>query len=119
MELATHMKVSLEKLRQVDMTSEVSTISMDTVVKRKKTTSGAEFTLEALLPDMRAQPGSQVETWSMEADLDRVLDAHLTEREIKVVRQRFGLGDGQTRTLEEIGKGLSVTRERVRQIEVR
>ena len=41
----------------------------------------------------------------------------LTEREQKVVRLRFGLEDGQARTLEEVGKEFGVTRERIRQIE--
>ena len=41
------------------------------------------------------------------------------ERESHVLRLRFGLGDGRARTLEEIGQGLRVTRERVRQIEAR
>ena len=43
--------------------------------------------------------------------------ADLTERERMVVRLRFGLDDGQVRTLEEVGKEFGVTRERVRQIE--
>ena len=49
----------------------------------------------------------------------KLLDTVLTEREGKVLRLRYGLRDGRTRTLEEIGQGLSVTRERVRQIESR
>ena len=48
-----------------------------------------------------------------------MLDAKLTTRESHVLRQRYGLEDGRSRTLEEIGRGLSVTRERVRQIETR
>jgi RNA polymerase primary sigma factor len=52
-------------------------------------------------------------------DLSRILDSTLTERESHVLRLRCGLGDGRARTLEEIGQGLRVTRERVRQIEAR
>jgi len=48
--------------------------------------------------------------------IDRVLD-ELTEREKKVLQLRFGLQDGHTRTLEEVGKEFNVTRERIRQIE--
>mgnify|MGYP002818601316 FL=1 len=55
----------------------------------------------------------------MHEDLLKVLGQSLTEREAHVLRQRYGLNDGRTRTLEEIGRGLSVTRERVRQIESR
>jgi len=101
------------------VTSTVSTVSMETTISRKKKADGSGTTLEAMLPDTRAQPGSQVESWAMEDDVNRVLDATLTERECNVLRLRYGLGDGRTRTLEEIGKGLSVTRERVRQIESR
>ena len=43
----------------------------------------------------------------------------LTEREEKVLRLRFGLEDGRTRTLEEVGKEFNVTRERIRQIEAK
>ena len=43
----------------------------------------------------------------------------LTERERKIVRLRFGLEDGQVRTLEEVGKEFGVTRERIRQIEAK
>ena len=52
-------------------------------------------------------------------DLARLIESTLTEREAHVLRMRFGLNDGHTRTLEEIGQGLHVTRERVRQIETR
>ena len=50
--------------------------------------------------------------------LDKCLDT-LTERESMVIRQRYGLDDGQFRTLEEIGSELGVTRERIRQIEAK
>ena len=43
----------------------------------------------------------------------------MTEREEKVLRLRFGLEDGRTRTLEEVGKEFNVTRERIRQIEAK
>ena len=53
----------------------------------------------------------------MREDLERTLNAILTERECQVLRLRFGLIDGHTHTLEAIGNRLSVTRERIRQIE--
>jgi len=52
----------------------------------------------------------------LKEQIDKVLD-ELTEREKRVLQLRFGLGDGRARTLEEVGKEFSVTRERIRQIE--
>ena len=51
-------------------------------------------------------------------EINNVLSG-LTEREEKVLRLRFGLYDGRTRTLEEVGKEFNVTRERIRQIEAK
>ena len=50
--------------------------------------------------------------------MEDVLDS-LTERERKVLQLRFGLDDGRSRTLEEVGKEFHVTRERIRQIEAK
>ena len=55
----------------------------------------------------------------MRADLERLLDSKLTERESDVLRMRYGLRDGKPRTLADIGEVMSVTRERIRQIETR
>ena len=52
----------------------------------------------------------------LKEQLEEVLDS-LTEREARVIKLRFGLEDGRTRTLEEVGKEFNVTRERIRQIE--
>lgn len=116
-ELAAKMGVSLKKLQQVDITSGVKTVSMDVDVGRK---GGGSVTLESRIADeSKPQPNSAVESLLMREDLDRMLTQVLSEREAHVVKQRYGLGDGKTRTLEEIGRGLSVTRERIRQIEMR
>ena len=53
---------------------------------------------------------------SMTQEIERVLE-NLSDRERRVLRLRFGLADGRPRTLEEIGGELSLTRERIRQIE--
>ena len=55
----------------------------------------------------------------MRADVEALLRQTLSERECNIVRWRYGLSDGRIRTLDEIGKGICVTRERVRQIEIR
>ena len=64
--------------------------------------------------------GSKLKEESNLADskLNDVLDT-LTDREENVLRLRFGLDDGRTRTLEEVGKVFGVTRERIRQIEAK
>ena len=57
--------------------------------------------------------------WAVKKEqLESVLDT-LTDREENVLRLRFGLDDGRTRTLEEVGKVFGVTRERIRQIEAK
>lgn len=118
-ELAEHMGLPIEKLRAIDCTSAVSTISMETSISRKKGSDGSESTIEKLLSDPKVQPAEHCDATMMRDDLSNLLDSTLTEREAHVLRLRFGLTDGRTRTLEEIGTGLQVTRERVRQIETR
>jgi len=118
-ELAEHMGMSLEKLKAIDMTSTVSTISMETTISRKKKSDGSSATLEKMLSDPKVQPQDHCDQTMMREDLARLLDSTLTERESHVLRMRFGIPDGRPRTLEEIGQGLHVTRERVRQIESR
>ena len=70
------------------------------------------------LPDTNApSPDEQIQEEQMRSKLQHVL-RNLTPREEQVIRLRFGFGNGQSRTLEEVGKLLNVTRERIRQIEV-
>jgi len=76
---------------------------------------------DSLLGDFVADHASLAPTEAtsqqlLKEQIDRVLD-DLTEREKKVLQLRFGLRDGRARTLEEVGKEFSVTRERIRQIE--
>jgi RNA polymerase sigma factor (sigma-70 family) len=72
----------------------------------------------SLLADDEAAPEEQVGNAALREQLDAIL-ANLPQREQMIVRQRFGLGDDQTRTLEEIGQQLGVSRERIRQLEAR
>lgn len=68
---------------------------------------------------MMPPPPDSMATYAMlKKQLTEVLDT-LTPREEKVVRLRFGLDDGKTRTLEDVGKEFNVTRERIRQIEAK
>jgi RNA polymerase primary sigma factor len=118
-EVAEHCGLPLQKITQADLSLEVSTISMDETVSQRKKPDGSSTTLQALLQDKKERPDHALEATMMHDDLLKVLGQSLTEREAHVLRQRYGLNDGRTRTLEEIGRGLSVTRERVRQIESR
>jgi RNA polymerase primary sigma factor len=63
-------------------------------------------------------PADIVSIGLLQAHVESVL-THLGEREREVVRMRYGLGDGEPRTLEEVGRAFGVTRERVRQIEAK
>ena len=71
------------------------------------------------IEDKTAENPSDVTSYSLlKEKLGDVLTS-LTERERKVLELRFGLGDGYSRTLEEVGKQFKVTRERIRQIEAK
>jgi RNA polymerase primary sigma factor len=72
-----------------------------------------------LLPDLQAvPPDAHVHRTEMTSQLDRILET-LTPREQTVIRLRFGIGYDQPCTLEQVGQSLSVTRERIRQIEAK
>ncbi|MDD3000146.1 MAG: RNA polymerase sigma factor RpoD/SigA [Candidatus Riflebacteria bacterium] len=73
--------------------------------------------LRDVITDNESDPSAEIEKKALDSELEKLLDS-LTEREKIVVIHRFGLGDLKPYTLEEIGKLLGVTRERVRQIEV-
>ncbi len=80
-------------------------------------TDGEQF-LEDCIPDNNASlPDETIQDEQMKAQLNHILEV-LTPREEQVIRLRFGIGNGQSRTLEEVGKLMNVTRERIRQIEV-
>ena len=72
-----------------------------------------------LLPDHQAvSPDAHVHRTELTRELDRILST-LTPREQTVIRLRFGIGQDHPRTLEQVGQNLSVTRERIRQIEAK
>ncbi|MGK5558101.1 sigma-70 family RNA polymerase sigma factor [Actinomadura kijaniata] len=64
-------------------------------------------------------PSDVVAASLLRAELDRVMDATLTEREADVIALRFGLAGGEPKTLDEVGRRFGVTRERIRQIEAK
>lgn len=110
-ELAKAMGVSLAKVREVKKIAQ-DPISLETPIGEKEDSHLGDFIEdhEAIAPDDAA--GSIL----LREQLEELLTG-LTERERQVLELRFGLKDGKTRTLEEVGKYFDVTRERIRQIE--
>ena len=92
----------------------IEPLSLETPVGEKDNSSIGDFIPSQNIPT----PGDV--TWNLmrREEIDTIL-GRLTSRERDVVRLRFGLDDGRARTLEEVGTSLNVTRERVRQIELR
>ena len=74
------------------------------------------FTLQDALGDPDQKPVDMAQYRMLQDDVGRLI-CTLNAREQAVIRMRFGLDDGSPKTLEEIGKRFSVTRERIRQIE--
>lgn len=102
-----------EKVREIQKVA-LEPVSLETPVGDEDDSHLGDF-----LEDKGAvSPDSYANNQLLKEELDLVL-SDLTEREEKVLRLRFGLVDGQTRTLEEVGKEFNVTRERIRQIEAK
>ncbi|PDW02837.1 RNA polymerase sigma factor RpoD [Candidatus Viridilinea mediisalina] len=112
-ELAHHLEMSEEKLRELRRTAQ-DPVSLATPVGEE-----ADSTLADFIPDPHALDADDAAASGMLRDQITTALDQLTERERRVLELRYGLSDGQPRTLEEVGKAFGVTRERVRQIEVK
>jgi RNA polymerase primary sigma factor len=113
-ELAKEMGVGVERVNEI-MRIASEPLSLETPVGEKDSAQLADF-IQAT--NTSSQPGDAAVNLIRREQLDQVLEK-LTQRERDVVRLRFGLEDGYTHTLEEVGQRFAVTRERVRQIELR
>ena len=112
-EIAEAMNISPEKVRSILKIAQEA-ISLETPIGDDGDSSFGDF-----IEDQGAESPANVAAFSVfREELEQVLKT-LTEREEKVLRLRFGLGDGYPRTLEEVGSVFNVTRERVRQIEAK
>ena len=112
-EISEHMGVPPGKVREILKISQ-EPVSLESPVGEEDDSHLGEF-----IPDIEALSPSEFASNSMlKKELDDVLET-LTDREERVLRLRFGLKDGRTRTLEEVGKEFGVTRERIRQIEAK
>ena len=89
-------------------------ISLQSPVGDSEDTNFGDF-----IEDKTAENPSDMTSYSLLKDKLGDVLASLTERERKVLELRFGLGDGYSRTLEEVGRQFKVTRERIRQIEAK
>lgn len=112
-EISNVMELPVEKVRSIIKIAQ-HPISLETPIGEEGDTSFADF-----IEDKAAvSPANATAYVMLKEQMDEVLKT-LTEREQKVLTLRFGIGDGYPRTLEEVGKIFSVTRERVRQIEAK
>ena len=112
-EIADEMNMSTDKVRSILKIAQEA-ISLESPVGDEGDSSFGDF-----IEDKTAESPANATAFSVfQEKLDDVLSS-LTEREEKVLRLRFGLGDGYPRTLEEVGSVFNVTRERVRQIEAK
>ncbi|KAA8499959.1 RNA polymerase sigma factor SigA [Porphyridium purpureum] len=114
-ELAKELKLSTDKLRFILQSGVRKPSSVDQNVARSGSNDDAHKTLlDILRSDENVEENIVGEM--LKGDLDRVLRRYLNPQERGVVRLRFGLEDGHTRTLEEVGKALKLSRERIRQV---
>lgn len=112
-EIAAEMALTSDKIR------EIMKISQEPVSLEKPIGEEEDSHLGDFIPDEDApSPADQAASTLLKEELTKVLSG-LTPREEKVLRLRFGLDDGRTRTLEEVGLEFDVTRERIRQIEAK
>ncbi|GGJ09225.1 RNA polymerase sigma factor SigA [Alicyclobacillus cellulosilyticus] len=112
-EIAAEMDMTPEKVREIQKIAQ-EPVSLETPIGEEDDSHLGDF-----IPDDEAPAPADAAAYELlKEQLEDVLDT-LTEREENVLRLRFGLDDGRTRTLEEVGKVFGVTRERIRQIEAK
>jgi RNA polymerase primary sigma factor len=112
-EIAKEMGLTPEKVREI-MKIAQEPVSLETPIGEEDDSHLGDF-----IPDDDATAPAEAAAYELlKEQLKDVLDT-LSEREENVLRLRFGLDDGRTRTLEEVGKVFGVTRERIRQIEAK
>ncbi|MBD2844437.1 RNA polymerase sigma factor RpoD [Paenibacillus sp. IB182496] len=112
-EIAAEMDLSTDKVREI-MKIAQEPVSLETPIGEEDDSHLGDF-----IEDQEALAPADAAAYELlKEQLEDVLDT-LTEREENVLRLRFGLDDGRTRTLEEVGKVFGVTRERIRQIEAK
>ncbi|MCR5501534.1 MAG: RNA polymerase sigma factor RpoD [Lachnospiraceae bacterium] len=112
-EIAQEMELPVERVREILKISQ-EPVSLETPIGEEEDSHLGDFIQDDNVP----VPADAAAFMLLKEQLVDVLST-LTEREQKVLRLRFGLDDGRARTLEEVGREFSVTRERIRQIEAK
>ncbi|OPL12094.1 MAG: RNA polymerase subunit sigma [Firmicutes bacterium ML8_F2] len=113
-EIAVEMKESVEKVRQIIKISQ-DTVSLESPISDKD----EESTLGEFVEDKKSISPSQIAARKLLRKRLKEILIDLSPREQKILEMRFGLKDGVTHTLEEVGQEFGVTRERIRQIEAK
>ena len=110
-EVANKVDMTPDKVREIQRISQ-EPLSLETPVGEEDDSYLGDFVAD----ESAVSPDSAAERERLKVEIEMALN-ELNEREQQVMRLRFGLDDGQVRTLEEVGKEFGVTRERIRQIE--
>jgi len=113
-EIGVEMNVPVDKIRHIQRISQ-ETVSLEAPIGE----GDDDSTLSEFVPDETSLTPQQATTQKLLKDQIGEILVDLTPREQKILKMRFGLDDGVTHTLEEVGKVFSVTRERIRQIEAK
>jgi len=113
-EIANEMALPIEKIRHIQKISQ-EVLSLEAPIGEED----EEATLSELVKDEKSPGSLQLTAQSLLKDKINEILTDLTPREQEILKLRFGLTDGITHTLEEVGKKFNVTRERIRQIEAK
>ena len=112
-EIAAEMSMPVDKVREI-MKIAQEPVSLETPIGEEEDSHLGDF-----IPDEGASEPSEAASFTLLKEQLMDVLSTLTPREEKVLKLRFGIEDGRTRTLEEVGKEFNVTRERIRQIEAK
>ncbi len=112
-EIAAEMNMPVDKVREI-MKIAQEPVSLETPIGEEEDSHLGDF-----IPDEAASEPSEAASFTLLKEQLMDVLSTLTPREEKVLKLRFGIEDGRTRTLEEVGKEFNVTRERIRQIEAK
>ena len=112
-EIAAEMNMPVDKVREILKIAQ-EPVSLETPIGEEEDSHRGDF-----IPDEGASEPSEAASFTLLKEQLMDVLSTLTPREEKVLKLRFGIEDGRTRTLEEVGKEFNVTRERIRQIEAK